>query len=150
VKPKPSLWALFAAFLVAGCSSPEVREVEPVTGVPQVHLGQVTVNEVKEVVREFFAGRGYTEGTSRHQHEMVYDKGENPGKSSKALRVRLKLVEKPDGTWDLFGQPLAVESWRGELEAERMVPRGAGQIQAFLTDIKMLLEMRRASGPVVQ
>ena len=92
------------------------------------------------MAREFFVTRGYFEKQSKHAYEVVFDKPVKSGKSSKALRVRLRLHKQADGSWRLTGTPMGVEAWRSDLESEDMVPQGASQIQGFLVEIKNRVE----------
>ena len=100
-------------------------------------------NEVKVVAQEFFRGRGYIETDSTHVYEMVFDKPTKGGRSGQALRVRLRLYRQPNNTWRLVGMPMAVESWRSELESEVVLPQGSSQIQAFLVEIRNRVEAGR-------
>jgi len=125
--------------MVAGCRSTDTPLTQ--SGFPEVALSaQVTPNKVKAAAGEFFLNRGYVETESRHAYEFVFDKPTKSGRSAKALRVRLRLNKQVDGSWRLVGAPMGVESWRSDLETERVLPQGADQIQGFLTAIKSRVE----------
>jgi hypothetical protein len=130
------------ALAATGCqSSGGARKIPSSSaGVPEVTVHAKTANEVKAVAADFFRNRGYTETASRHAYEMVFDKPSRSGRSSKALRVRLRLNKQLDGTWTLVGTPLGVEAWRSDLESEIVLPQGARQIHGFLREIKNRVE----------
>jgi len=145
----PSLFLVLTgtalSLAVAGCKSSSGSGRIPPTesGLPEVTLHVQTADEVKTVAQDFFRDRGYTETDSRHVYEMVFDKPTKSARSSKALRVRLRLYKQLDGSWRMLGTPLGVEGWRSDLESEVVVPQGASQIQAFLVEIKNRVESGR-------
>jgi hypothetical protein len=129
------------ALLLAGCKSSGAKNV-PTTqsGLPEVTLSAKPVKEIQAITREFFVGRGYVERGSDHAYEQVFDKPTKSGRSSKALRIRIRLVRQVNGSWRLVGRPMGVEAWRSDLESEVDVPNGASQIQSFLEEIKTQIE----------
>jgi len=135
-----ALASIALVLATAGCKSSGAPLTQ--SGLPEVALSaQVTPNKVKTAAGEFFLNRGYVEAESRHAYEFVFDKPLKGGRSAKALRVRLRLSKQVDGSWRLVGAPMGVESWRGDLESERVVPNGASQIQGFLGEIKSRVEL---------
>ncbi|SRR6266480_2967952 len=128
----------------AGCKSSGGDRQAPSTqsGLPEVTLEARPAKEIQAVARTFFLGRGYVETVSQHAYELVFDKPTR-GRSSRALRVRLRLDRQADGSWRLLGRPMGVEAWRSDLESEQDVPNGAGQIQRFLGEIKSRMEPNR-------
>jgi len=136
----PVLAAAVLTLAVTGCKSSKGEDPKTASGLPEVTLRARTANEVQAVAREFFVTRGYFEKQSKHAYEVVFDKPVKSGKSSKALRVRLRLHKQADGSWRLTGTPMGVEAWRSDLESEDMVPQGASQIQGFLVEIKNRVE----------
>jgi hypothetical protein len=135
------LAAAALALFIAGCKSSPKQPPQTLSGYPEVTLpAQVTVKRVQAVAQEFFRSRGYVETESRHVYEFVFDKQTSGGRSARALRVRLRLNKLVDGSWRLFGAPMGVESWRSDLEAERVLPQGASQIQGFLNELKVRIE----------
>ena len=134
--------AVVLALSVAGCrSSGKIPLTE--SGLPEVTVQAGKAEEVKVIAREFFRDRGYIERDSRHGYEVVFDKPTKSRRSSRALRVRLRLYKQTGNTWRLVGTPMGVQAWRSDLESEVAVPQGASQIQAFLAEIKIRLESAR-------
>jgi hypothetical protein len=138
-------WAATAAamaLVAAGCKSSGGIDAPP-TRLPEVTLRATTAGEVEAVARAFFLDRGYVEAASQHAYEVVFDKPSKRRRSSRALRVRLRLHKQTNDTWRLVGTPMGVESWRSDLESEVVLPQGAGQIQSFLVEIKNRVESGR-------
>jgi hypothetical protein len=121
------------ALAAAGCASTGGTTT---TRVPEVTLHAKTAVEVEAVAREFFLRRGYVEAPSQHVYEVVFDKPGKSRRSSRALRVRLRLYKQTNDTWRLVGTPMRVEGWQSDLESEVALPQGAGQIQSFLVEIE--------------
>lgn len=145
-RPCFGVFALVALSLaVAGCKSSGKKESNPPTasGHPEIVVRAKTASEVKVATREFFLHRGYVERDSRHVNEMVFDKPAKSGRSSKALRVLLRIRKETNDSWRLIGIPMGVDGWRSDLESETAVPQGAIQIQAFLAEIKNRVESGR-------
>ena len=136
-----------AGVLLAGtaCKSSKPDSGSPATpaALPEVSLRAKTANEVKVVAGKFFLDRGYVETHTQYLYEMVFDKPTKSGRSNRALRVRLNLHKQPDEVWRLTGTPLGVDGWRSDLESETVLLEGASQIQAFLVEIKTLVESAR-------
>jgi hypothetical protein len=132
------------ALAVAGCKSSDEGKV-PLTqsGHPEVVVRAKSAGDVKVVIREFFTNRGYIEADSRATNEMMFDKPAKSGKSSKALRVIVRIKKETNDSWRLIGIPLGVDGWRSDLQTETVVPQGASQIQAFLAEIKNRVEAGR-------
>ena len=132
---------LALALAATGCkSSRGADSPNTASGLAEVNLNAKTAEQVKEVAREFFRDRGYVEIESRHVYEVAFDKATKSGRSSTALRVRLRLNKQLDGAWRLVGTPMGVEAWRSDLESEAVLPQGVSQIQAFLVEIKRRVE----------
>ncbi|HYT58839.1 MAG TPA: hypothetical protein VEL06_01635 [Haliangiales bacterium] len=132
-------------FCAGGCkSSNGEQSALPASGRAEVNLSARTQpKDIHAVAQDFFREREYIEGESTHGYEFVFDKPMKRNRSRKALRVRLRLNKLPDGSWQLTGTPLGVESWRSELESETVLPQGASQIQGFLIEIKNRLDSAR-------
>jgi len=126
---------------VSGCQSPNADAPLTASGFPEEIVHAATADSVLAITRDFFTDRGYVERESRHAYEVVFDKPE--GNPRRALRVRVRLYGQPDGSWRMVGAPMGVEDWRSDLESERVLMQGAGQIQGFLVDIKNRVEARR-------
>lgn len=140
--PRLRAWAGVAlALSVAGCKSPDSGKI-PLTqsGHPEVVVRAKSASDVKVAIREFFTNRGYIETDSRATNEMMFDK---PAKSGKALRVIVRIKKETNDSWRLIGIPMGVDGWRSDLQTETSVPQGAGQIQAFLVEIKNRAESGR-------
>ena len=136
--------ALAISLLLPGCKSSGKKDPpQTASGFPEVNLAAGPRKQIQAVVRDFFLGRGYVEADSKHVYEQVFDRPTKSGRSSTALRVRLRLFQGPAGSWRLVGRPMGVEAWRSDLESETDVPNGAGQIQAFLAEIKAQVEAAR-------
>jgi hypothetical protein len=138
--------AAFLAVVVAGCKSSAVGGNTPLppTGRPEVTLDdRTTVNQVQAIAQDFFRERNYVESESKHRYEFVFDKPTKGGRGGRALRVRLRLNNRSDGSWQLTGTPLGVEGWRSDLESEVVLPQGSSQIQGFLVEIKSRVESAR-------
>lgn len=137
--------ALALALAVAGCrsSGKKVSNSPTASGHPEIVLRAKTASEVKVAAREFFLNRGYVEKDSRATNELVFDKPAKSGRSSKALRVLLRIRKETNDSWRLIGIPMGVDGWRSDLESETAVPQGASQIQAFLAEIKNRVESGR-------
>jgi hypothetical protein len=135
--------AIALALAVAGCKSSSVPSLTQ-SGFPEVALSaQANLSTVQAVAGGFFRDRGYVETRSQHLYEMVFDKPTQSRKSSRALRVRLRLHKQPDHTWRLVGTPLGVDGWRTDLESETVLLEGASQIQSFLLEVKSRVESVR-------
>ena len=141
------LWALAALTLVlmiSGCQTSGAKALpRPASGIPEVTLAARPAKEIQAVARNYCLGRGYVEKSSENAYELVFDKAIGKGRTSKALRVRLRLFPQVNGSWRFVGRPMRVEAWRSDLESEFDVPNGAGQIQGFLAEIKDRIESNR-------
>jgi len=127
-----------------GCKSSGGGKIPPTqSGHPEVTVRAKSVSDVKVAIREFFTNRGYVEKDSRATNEMLFDKPAKSGRSSKALRVLLRIRKEANESWRLIGIPMGVDGWRSDLESEVAVPQGASQIQAFLVEIKKRVESGR-------
>lgn len=135
----------FLALAVGGCKSSGGADTPlPRSGRPEVTLNdRATVNQVQAIAQDFFRERSYVESESKHRYEFVFDKPIKGGRKGKALRVRLRLNKRSDGSWQLAGTPLGVEGWRSDLESEVVLPQGSSQIQGFLVEIKNRVDSAR-------
>ena len=75
--------------------------------------------------------------------KWVFGKPTKSGRSSRALRIRLRIHKQTDDTWRLVGTRLGVDGWRTDLESETVLMEGASQIQGFLVEIKTRVESAR-------
>jgi hypothetical protein len=129
--------------LVIGCKSSGGKKnttVDTPSGSPEVVIQSAEIEPILAATRAFFTGRGYFEAPSRHAYELVFDRRIESGRNSQALRVQLRGVQMDPTSWKLYGKPMKVDGWRGDLASETLVPYGFPQVQQFLEAIKLQVE----------
>jgi len=139
---------LILGFAASGCKSSKTaeqgdRDWQPNTpsGLPEVNVKSADFAPIKEAATKLFAGRGYSAGPSNHMYLMTFDRVQNDKKRYDALRVWMRATEMNNGEWNLKGKPMAVEDWQTDLEDSVFVPTGMSQIQDFLEQIKLMVEL---------
>jgi hypothetical protein len=133
-------WTLPFCVLLAACRSAGTVESRQADARPEVTLRATDPAQVRQVARELFLERGYSEMASPLLEELIFDRPAQPEVSTRALRVRLRLTSRGRDLWRLTGLPLGVDRWRTELESETLLQAGFAQIQDFLETIKRRVE----------
>jgi hypothetical protein len=131
---------LLLSLLLTACRSPDTATGEAPPTRPEIILRGADPDTVRQVARQIFLGRGYSEGATPLVGEMIFDRPAQPGMTDYALRVRLRLFAQGRRDWRLTGVPLVVERWRTELETERVMNAAYPQIQEILEAIKREIE----------
>ena len=142
------LLAVIVCVWVSGCKSSDSAEQgdrnwKPNTpsGLPEVIVKSAEFEPIQQAASTFFEGRGYSPGPSNHQYLMTFDRAQNTKKRRQALRVSIRAYPRPDGTWRLIGRPMGVDDWKTDLENEVFVSSGMSQIQDFLEQIQLMVEL---------
>jgi hypothetical protein len=140
------LLAALSLVALAGCqSSQPAPPTAPVTaGRPQVTIAGSNVESIQRTLRDFFLGRGYQERRSDHTNKLTFDKAHqqrsDDSPATKALRIRVTVTPRLDGTCEIEAMPYVVEAWRRALESDYVELSGFPQVQYFLEQIKAAIE----------
>jgi hypothetical protein len=133
--------ALPCLLLLVSCRSPANNDaLSTPSGRPEVVIQTLNPAPIRNAARKLFIGRGYVETATASPYELVFDRPVKPTGATRALRVRLRLIDRGGGTWRLSGVSMRVDQWRSELESEDVNSEGYPQIQVFLESIRTEVE----------